>query len=144
MRIRRALFTPRGFLVTGGIVLVVLGVLGFFVLNNPANSFFWLTTGENVAHLALGLIALAAVYVPGFNIQLRPYHRWLVLLLGFVALFFVMYGFLLPGGSPSAPNTFGLANLEMGDHLLHLVVAIWAFIAAYWTPSGARVEKSAA
>lgn len=134
MSIRRALFTPRGFLVTGGIVLVLRGLLGFLVLNNPANSFFWLTTGENIAHLALGLVVLAAVYLPGLNTQLRPYHRWLVLLFGFTALFFTMYGVLLPPGSPVAPNTFGLANLEFGDHLLHLVLAIWAFIAAYWTP----------
>lgn len=134
MSVRRALFTPRGFLITGGIVLLVLGLLGFYFLNNPANTFFWLTTGENVAHVTLAVVALAAVIVPGLKSAMEPYYRWLVLLVGFLALFFVMYGFLLPQGSPGALNTFGLANLEFGDTLLHLVVAIWAFIAAYWTP----------
>jgi hypothetical protein len=141
MSIRRALFTPRGFLITGGIVLLVLGLVGFFMLNNPQNSFFWLTTGENVAHVGLGAVALAAALMPGLRSNMEPYHRWLVLLVGFLALFFAMYGFLLPGGSPSALNTFGLANLEFGDNLLHLVVAIWAFVAAYWTPDG--VAKTA-
>ena len=133
MSVRRALFTPRGFLITGGIVLLVLGLLGFYFLNNPANTFFRLTTGENVAHVTLGVVALAAVLVPGLRSAMEPYYRWLVLLVGFLALFFVMYGFLLPPGGPGALNTFGLANLEFGDTLLHLVVAIWAFIAAYWT-----------
>ena len=134
MSVRRALFTPRGFLITGGIVLLVLGLLGFFILNNPSNTFFWLTTGENYAHVTLGVTALAAATVPGLRSTMAPYYRWLVLLVGFLALFFVMYGFLLPPGGPGALNTFGLANLEFGDTLLHLLVAIWAFIAAYWTP----------
>ncbi len=139
MSVRRALFTPRGFLISGGIVLVALGLLGFVILNDPSNSFLWLTTGENVAHLALGAVALAAVLLPGLRSAMAEYQRWLVLLVGFVALFFAMYGFLLPAGRPGALNTFGLANLEFGDTLLHLVVAIWAFIAAYWTP-GSRTE----
>lgn len=133
MNARELLLTPRGFLISGGAVLLVLGILGFFVLNNPSLSFFWLTTGENVAHIALGAVALAAVYVPGLNDTLRPYYRWIVILVGLIALFFGVYGFLLPAGSPTSLNTFGLANLEMGDSLLHLVVAVWAFAAAFMT-----------
>jgi hypothetical protein len=128
------LFTPRGFLITGGAVLTVLGIIGFFVLNNSNLSFFWLDTAENVAHLALGIVALAAVYVPGLNDSLRPYYRWIVILVGLIALFFGVYGFIVPAGSLAAPNTFGIANLELGDNLLHLVVAAWAFAAAFWSP----------
>ena len=36
--------------------------------------------------------------------------------------------------SAAAPNTFGLANLELGDNLLHLVFAVWAFAVALMTP----------
>jgi hypothetical protein len=141
MDYRTALFTPRGFLMVGGAVLTVLGLLGFFVLNNPALSFFWLDRSENIAHIVLGLVALAAVYVPGLKDTLAPYYKWIVVLVGVIALFFGVYGFLVPAGSQAVPNTFGLANLELGDNLLHLVVAAWAFLAAFWSPQGAMERR---
>ena len=129
MNMREMLFTPRGFLIVGGAVLLLLGIIGFlgiFTLN-----VFYLTAGENVAHVGLGAIALAAVYVPGLNDTLRPYYRWIVILVGLIALFFGVYGFIVPAGNPPATlNTFGLANLEILDNLIHLVVAAWAFAAS--------------
>ena len=136
MDYRTTLFTPRGFLIVGGAVLLLLGLLGFVILKDPSLSFFWLDSSENIAHTVLGIVALAAVFVPGLNTSLAPYYRWIVILVGVIALFFGVYGFLVPAGSPAAPNTFGLANLELGDNLLHLVVAAWAFLAAFWTPQG--------
>ena len=141
MNWREMLFTPRGFLMVGGIVLVAVGLLGFVILKDPTLSFFWLDTSENVAHTALGVVALAALYLPGLNSTLEPYYRWIVVLVGLIALFFGVYGFLLPAGSPAAPNTFGLANLELGDHLLHLVIAAWAFLAAFWGPSRSMMSR---
>ena len=131
---RERLFTPRGFLIVGGVVLLIIGALGFFLLNNPANSFFWLDSSENIAYIALGIIGLAAVYVPGLNDALTPHYRWLVIVAGVIALFFAAYGFLLPQGSPASPNTFGVANLELGDTVLNLVLAAWAFVAAFRIP----------
>jgi hypothetical protein len=133
MNYREMLFTPKGFLMSGGVVLLLLGLIGFVFLNGSATqsalgSFFWLDNSENVAHLALGIVALAAVYVPGLNSALAPYYRWIVILVGIIALFFGVYGFLVAGSA--TPNTFGLANLELGDNLLHLIVAAWAFAAA--------------
>lgn len=136
MNWRELLFTPRGFLIVGGAVLLLLGIVGFlgiFKLN-----VFYLTAGENFAHVVLGLVALAAVYVPGLNNALEPYHRWIVILVAVIALFFGVYGFLAGAGDPAATppslNTFGLANLEIVDNLVHLVVAAWAFLAAFWAP----------
>ena len=134
MDYRETLFTPRGFLIVGGAVLLLLGLLGFVILKDPTLSFFWLDSSENIAHIALGVVALAAVFVPGLNTALEPYYRWIVILVGVIALFFGVYGFLVPAGSPTSQNTFGLANLELGDNLLHLVVAAWAFLAAFWGP----------
>ena len=140
MDYRSALFTPRGFLMVGGAVLTLLGLIGFFILNNPSLSFFWLDSSENIAHLVLGLVALAAVYVPGLKDTLEPYYKWIVVLVGVIALFFGVYGFLV-AGDVSGRNTFGLANLELGDNLLHLVVAAWAFLAAYWQPQAAMERR---
>ena len=133
MNYREMLFTPRGFLMTGGVVLLVLGLLGFVILKDPPSlSFFWLDNGENFAHIGLGVVALAAVYVPGLKGALEPYYKWIVILVGLIALFFGVYGFMVAGAA--TPNTFGISNLELGDNLLHLVVAAWAFLAAFWAP----------
>jgi hypothetical protein len=125
-------FTPRMFLIVGGVVLLLLGVVGFLgIFTKAAVPAFWLDSGENVAHVGLGLIALAAVYVPGLNTALAPYYRWIVLLVGVIALFFGVYGFVVANNAE--PNTFCLANLEFADNILHLVVAAWAFASALMT-----------
>lgn len=131
---RERLFTQRGFLIVGGVVLLIIGALGFFILKDSANSFFWLDSSENIAYIALGLVALAAVYVPGLNDALAPHYRWLVIVYGVIALFFGAYGFLLPQGSPASPNALGLANLELGDTVLNLVISAWAFLSAFRVP----------
>ncbi len=140
MNDRETIFTPRGFLIVGGAVLVLFGVLGFFVLNDSADPFLWLDPAGNVAHIALGLIALAVVFVPGLNDTLMPHYRSIVILIGVTALFFGAYGLLLPGGTPAAPNTFGMANLEMGDNVLHLLLAAWAFAAAFLGPQRGTIR----
>jgi putative Ca2+/H+ antiporter (TMEM165/GDT1 family) len=123
-------FTPRMFLIAGGVVLLLLGIVGFLgIFTKTAYPSFYLDSAENVAHVGLGVIALAGVYLPGLNSMLKPYYRWIVILVGVIALFFGVYGFVVSGNA--APNTFGLSNLETADNLLHLVVAAWAFASAY-------------
>ena len=122
----------RMFLTVGGAVLLLLGIVGYLNVFATVGSSFWLDSGENLAHTVLGLVALAAVFVPGLNTALAPYYRWIVYLVGIIALFFAAYGFLNAGAA--VPNTFGVANLENpADNILHLVVGIWAIAAAYMT-----------
>jgi hypothetical protein len=117
------------FLTVGGAVLLLLGIVGYLGVFSTEGSFFWLDSGENVAHVFLGVVALAAVYVPGLNSALSPYYKPIVILVGVIALFFGIYGFLVAGSD--IPNTFGVANLESpADNLLHLVVGAWALWAA--------------
>jgi hypothetical protein len=126
-----SVLSPKGFLTYGGAILLILGILGFVALGDAkAYPSFYLDNGENVAHTFLGIVALAIVFVPGLNTMFAPYYRWIVILLGVVALFFAGYGFLVSGNT--APNTFGVANLENPfDNILHLVVGIWALYAAW-------------
>jgi hypothetical protein len=128
-------FTPKGFLTYGGAILLLLGIVGFLnIFTKEAVPAFWLDTGENVAHTALGIIALAIVFVPGLNTAFAPYYRWIVILLGIVALFFAVYGFAV--GGAAEPNTFGISNLESpADDILHLVVGAWALYAAWRAPA---------
>ncbi|MDP9467985.1 MAG: hypothetical protein M3P32_04505 [Chloroflexota bacterium] len=124
---------PRLFLTVGGAVLLLLGIVGYLnVFTESGSPSFWLDNGENVAHTFLGVVALAAVFVPGLNTALAPYYRAIVGLVGVIALFFAVYGFLQPAGTAANPNTFGISNLENpADNLLHLVVGIVAIAAIY-------------
>lgn len=118
---------PKQFLMFGGAILVVLGVVGLLPVFTKENTpWFYLDNGENVAHIGLGIVAIAAAYVLNdANLQ-----KWLVAVVGVVALFFGVYGFVVAGAAE--PNTFGLANLESpADNLLHLVVGAWALYAAF-------------
>src|SRR5215475_4554349 len=134
---------PKQFLTIGGAILVLLGILGVLgVFNQSATPWFWLDAGENVAHLFLGVVALAAVFVPGLNSALAPYYKPIVILVGIIALFFGVYGFIVAGAA--APNTFGLTNLESpSDNLLHLVVGAWALAAALRPAGAARLAQEA-
>jgi len=119
---------PRLFLSAGGSVLLLLGVVGYAnVFTEAGSPSFWLDGSENLAHTGVGLASLAAVFVPGLSTLLAPYHRWIVGLIAVMALFFGVYGFVLPAGGGAHPNTFGIANLESpADSLLHLVIGIVA------------------
>lgn len=122
---------PRLFLIYGGLVLLLLGIVGYLnIFTEESTPWFWLDPAENLAHTVLGLVALAAVFVPGLNTALAPYYRVIVVLVGVLALFFAVYGFIQSGAGE--PNTFGVANLENpSDNILHLVVGIVALAAAF-------------
>jgi protein-S-isoprenylcysteine O-methyltransferase Ste14 len=130
-----SVFNPRRFLVLAGSFLTVLGLVGLLVLNDRSQTFFWLDGSENAAHIVLGVLALLVVYVPAFRQYARPYYRWIVFAFGLIALFFGVYGFLVTGDTSGA-NTFGVTNLEVGDNLLNLVLATWAFAAYYVAAAG--------
>ena len=141
MDYRTALFTPRGFLMVGGAVLAVLGLIGFVCVEQPIP--FLLLARQQREHCPSGSRCRRA----GRGVcarpegHIEPYYKWIVVLVGVIALFFGVYGFLVPRATRAAQNTFGLANLELGDNLLHLVVAGWAFLAAFWSPQAAMERR---
>jgi hypothetical protein len=116
------------FLRYGGGVLLLVGIVGYLGILNNVN-FFSLDAGENIAHVGLGLIGMAA----GFGLKDRMVHRGLTAVVGVTGLAFGLLGFFLPSGGAllngafANPNFLGLANLESpADNLLHLFVAAWA------------------
>ncbi len=125
------IFTPKGFLQVGGVVLVVVALLGFFGIIGPTpeRSIFgegwWFDNAENWAHLVLGVVALLAMYA-----LKNPMHqKWLVALVGILGVLFGVYS--LFGGVPEGTMFMG-ANLENPmDTILHLVVGAWALMAAF-------------
>lgn len=121
---------PKQFLTVGGIILLLLGILGYILQGGEILGRAWyLTTGENIAHIVLGVAALAVVYWTK-----APSQRLLTQVVAVVALFFAIYGFYVAGNL--SPNTFGVANLENPyDNLLHLIVGVWAVYAGWFSKS---------
>ncbi len=116
---------PKQFLMLGGIVLVLVGVLGFVGLIGPtaeASLFgenWWFDNGENWAHLVLGVVALIAAYA----LKSADAQKWLVVVVGLLALFFAAYNIF--------STSFLGANLESpADMILHLAVGVWALWAS--------------
>jgi hypothetical protein len=122
---------PRQFLQTGGAILIVLGVVGYLV--PMVGTLITFSPWENHAHTVLGVVALIAVQLFSGDIQ-----KWLVALVGVVALYFGVIGFMVAGGA--APNYYGIVQLDNPvDNLLHLVVGAWALFAAFGGKKGAMM-----
>ena len=117
---------PKQFLTLGGIVLILVGVLGMVGIIGPTanqsifGTLWWFDGPENWAHLVLGVVALLAAFVLPMTLQ-RP----LVIVVGVIALLVALYNLM-------GNNTMLLgASLESPmDLVLHLVVAIWAFVSS--------------
>lgn len=131
------LFTPKGFLQIGGVVLLLVGVLGFVGVIGPTpgqsifGSFWWFDNPENIAHTVLGVAGLLAAFVLSRDLQ-----RYLVILLGVVGVLVGLYNFV-------SPALLG-ANLESpADLLLHLVVGAWALYASFGPGGMAKSAEKA-
>jgi hypothetical protein len=123
---------PKQFLLLSGIIFVALALLGVYGLGpsvdkSTLGSFFWLDNRENSAHLVLGIIALLAF----FFLKDTRLMRWLVIIVGVVALLATIIGFM-SASDMSGSNFYSLANLENpAENILNLAIAVWAFYAAF-------------
>lgn len=116
--------TPKKFLLIGGVILIIVAVVGFLI-PRIGGDYLWFDAAENWAHLVLGVVAvLIAKYAPVNS------HKPIAAVVGVVALYFAIAGFLVAGRS--TPNWYGVAHLENPlDNLVHLVIGIWALWASF-------------
>jgi hypothetical protein len=119
------IFTPKGFLQVGGVVLALVGILGFIGIIGPTpdrslfGSLWWFDNPENWAHLVLGVVALLAASL----LKDAGMQKNLVILVGVIALLVAVYNLF--------STTLLGANLESPmDLVLHLIVGVWALKAA--------------
>jgi hypothetical protein len=127
--------TTRWYAIAVGVVLVLVGLLGF--INNPIvggqGALFVTGTVHNIVHLVTGALAL---YI-GFGLRGQTQANWLI---GFG----VLYAIVLLGTLVS-PTLFGILggpeyNVSTLDHVLHLVLAVLSIVIGW----RARTEGRAA
>ncbi|HEY4479801.1 MAG TPA: hypothetical protein VI981_05645 [Candidatus Paceibacterota bacterium] len=112
------------FLVIGGIILVVVGILGWINVLGPTadssifGSGWWFDTAENWAHFVLGIVALVVAFLLPAST-----HKPIVIVVGIIAILAALYNL-------AGTKLLG-ANLESpADLILHLVIGLWALYAA--------------
>jgi len=117
---------PKQFLIIGGIVLILVGILGYagIIGPTPEQSIFgaawWFDSAENLAHTVLGIVALALAFALPASLQ-KP----VVMALGIIGVLVGLYSALVS-------TAFLGANLENpADTLLHLLVGAWALWASW-------------
>ena len=124
-------FTPKGFLQIGGVVLVLLAILGYVGVIGPTpessifGALWYFDNVENIAHLVLGIVALGAVYVLGSDMQ-KP----LVILVGAIAVIVGLWSLVV------STTLLGAGLENPTDSVLHLVVGAWALYAGLGSKAG--------
>ena len=103
-----------------GIILVLVGLLGFF--NNPVLGVFAVNPVHNVAHIVTGLVLLAGAYSSlGSSLALKIIGV-VYAILAIIGFFMVMDGMML-----------GMA-MNDADKWLHVVLAIVILVAGFALP----------
>lgn len=117
--------TPKNFLLVGGIVLVVVGLLGMIGVLGPTaddsifGSAWWFDSAENWTHLIIGIVAVILLFAAPVPLQ-KP----VVMIVGILALLAGLYSLVL------GEKLWG-ANLENpADTILHIIVGLWAVLSA--------------
>lgn len=109
------------FLLYAGSIMLVLGILGFLLLDGKLLGFSWqLDWIENTTYALFGFSSLVASFIFDKKIQ-----KMLIQTIATIALFFGMYGFVV--AKEVTPNTLDVTNLEYPyENIFNLLLGLWA------------------
>ncbi|MFN8619496.1 MAG: DUF4383 domain-containing protein [Chloroflexota bacterium] len=131
----------RGYIALVGVILVVIGILGFFdnpLVGDPdVKPLFVTGTVHNMIHLATGFLALYIAFALVGRAQAQGVIAFGVLYLVITVLLFL------------SPNLFGILgpspgyNVNLPDQLLHLAVGIVSLVVGVLARREATAAASA-
>lgn len=125
----------RTFALVVGIVLLLLGIIGFFV---PAENstgvqaifgIFDVDIVHNLVHVLSGIIGIAAAFT-GWSRMFNRVFGVIYTLLGLLGLIPALY---FPAGAYGHDNGLflGLMHINAGDHILHLIIGLAALAVSF-------------
>jgi hypothetical protein len=120
---------PRKFARIFGIVLVLVGVLGFIpgiTADGHLLGIFEVDTVHNIVHILTGIVALL---LAGTEAKARMFFK----------VFGVIYALVLVLGLLMDGDVLGLFHVNMADNVLHLVIAV----VALWIGFGKSSSENA-
>ena len=113
-----------------GVVLLVVGVLGFIGAASPGGLLFGAFTADvmsSVIYIATGALAILAARQGGFRARL------------YFKVFGIIYALITVLGFIQGNTVLGLMAVNMADNLLNLVIAL----VALWAGFGSKEEGTA-
>jgi hypothetical protein len=127
-----------------GAVLVVAGIIGFFyeasfatgneIVSDDVFGLLAVNGWHNIVHILFGLLGLA---LAGNTDSARFY----CLFSGVVYLVLAIWGFLVVDNGIG--DLISLVPVNNEDNVLHLILSLTGFAAAFATPTGKRTEAPA-
>ncbi len=132
--------TNRMFALVLGIVLTLIGVIGFFIPTENSTGvqalfgIFDVDVIHNLVHLLSGLIAIAAAF-GGFSVTYNRVFGVIYTVIGLLGLIPALY---FPTYGSDAGRFLGLMHLSIADHVLHLVIGIAAIAIGFYADRNLR------
>ena len=109
--------TQKTFAQTVGVVLILLGLIGFF--NNPVLGYFGVNGLQNIVHLIGGVLGLVLAN-KGSG---KSFNKWL----GIIGVILAILGFI----PSTAALLLSLLGINQAITVLHLIVGVVALGVAY-------------
>lgn len=132
--------TNRMFALVLGIVLLLIGVIGFFIPTENGTGvqalfgIFDVDVVHNLVHVLSGLIAIAAAF-GGFSVAYNRIFGVIYTLIGLLGLIPALY---FPTYGTDSGLFLGLMHLSIADHVLHLVIGLSAMAVGFYADRNFR------
>jgi Domain of unknown function (DUF4383) len=135
-RAQTAWTANRTLALTLGIILTLVGIIGFFTPTENSTGvraifgIFDVDGVHNVIHLLSGLVGIAAAFT-GYSRVFNRIFGVIYTVLGLLGLIPALY---FPAGSYGHDNGLflGIMHINAGDHVLHLVVGLAALAVGFF------------
>lgn len=119
----------RQFLLFGGVLLILVGLLGVFGVVGPSSvdpgafgQWWYFTKIEGWVHAGVGILSVIASFIS------RAPWRYLTIFLGVLSILGGIYSLL--GPVPEGKQAFGMDLQNPGDTIFHLLIGASAFLSS--------------